>query len=94
MVIVIKVNGKVRICIDFRDLNRVILREYFLLKIIEDFIVEIDGVIVFMKFDVILGFWYICLDVDSCKLCIFNIFFGKYSFICFLFGIKLVLEVY
>lgn len=81
--IVRKVYSKVRICIDFSNLNREILRKYFLF--IDDIIVEIVGVILFFKFDVILGFWQICLDVYDSKLCIFNLFEGRKSFISFIF---------
>lgn len=53
------------IWINLRDLNIVILSEDFLFKFIEDVIVEI----------VFLGFWLICLDVVSSKLCIFIVIY-------------------
>lgn len=94
MVTVTKANGKVRICIDPRDLNRAILREHFPLKTIEDVIAEIDGATVFTKLDATSGFWQICLDADSSKLCTFNTPFGRYSFTRLPFGIKSASEVY
>lgn len=36
--VIVKLNGKLCICIDFKDFNKVICREYYLFKIIEDVI--------------------------------------------------------
>lgn len=72
MVTVTKANGKVRICIDPRELNKAILRKHFPLKTIEDVIAEIDGATVFTKLDATSRFWQIRLDTDSSKLCTFN----------------------
>lgn len=68
MVTVTKVNGKVRICIDPRDLDKAILREHFPFKTIEDVITEIEGATVFTKLDATSGFWQIRLDIASSKL--------------------------
>lgn len=62
MVVVFKVNGKLRICLDFKDFNRVIFREYYFFFIIEDIVICFYGVKVFIKLDVRSGFWYIVLD--------------------------------
>lgn len=50
MVIIIKF-FKIRICIDLRYLNMVIKCEYYLMKIIEEVVVEIFGVKVFFILD-------------------------------------------
>lgn len=57
MVIVIKLNGKIRICIDLRDLNKVICCEYYFFKIVEEVILQMLNVKIFIKLDVISGFW-------------------------------------
>lgn len=41
IVVVKKFSGKVRICLDFRELNKVILREYYFLKIVEEVVVSL-----------------------------------------------------
>jgi hypothetical protein len=51
MVTVTKANGKVRICIDPRDLKKAILRKHFPLKTIEDVVTEMEGPTVFTKLD-------------------------------------------
>ena len=94
MVTVLKRNGKLRICIDPRDLNKAIQREHYPLKTIEDVVQGIPEAKVFSKLDATSGFWQIALDSDSSKLCTFNTPFGRYSFTRLPFGIKSASEVY
>jgi hypothetical protein len=43
MVTVIKPNGRIRICIDPRDLNKAILREHYPLKTVEEVISQMPN---------------------------------------------------
>lgn len=61
---------------------------------IEDVVICLYGVKVFMKFDVRNGFWYIKLDDSLLYLIIFNMLFGCYWWKCMFFGIWLVLEIF
>ncbi|VDI40084.1 Hypothetical predicted protein [Mytilus galloprovincialis] len=56
MVTVIKPNGKIRICIDPRDLNKAILREHYPLKTVEEVISQMPNAKVFSKLDATSGF--------------------------------------
>ena len=94
MVTVLKPNGKLRICIDPKDLNKAILREHYPLKTIEDVLERIPEAKVFTKLDATSGFWQIGLDEESSKLCTFNSPFGRYRFTRLPFGIKSASEVY
>ena len=67
MVVVPKPNGKVRICIDPRDLNKAVLREHYPMKIL-----EIPEAKMFSKLDAVSGYWQIKLSPESQKLCTFN----------------------
>ena len=49
MVVVPKPNGKVRNCIDPRDLNKVVLKEHYPMKTIEDISLEIPEAKVFFE---------------------------------------------
>lgn len=49
-------NNKVRICIDFKDFNEVIKREFYFMKIVEEVLFFIFGVKVFLVFDVKFGY--------------------------------------
>lgn len=93
-VVVKKKNNKIRVCLDFSNFNCVVMCEYFFMQIVEDVISRMFYVKVFSVFDVNYGFWQVKLIKDSSKLVIFNMFFGRYSYICLLFGIVLVLEVF
>ncbi|CAC5380097.1 unnamed protein product [Mytilus coruscus] len=86
MVTVIKPNGKIRICIDPRDLNKAILREHYPLKTVEEVISQMPNANVFSKLDATSGFWHIQLEKPSSKLCTFNTPFGRYRFARLPFG--------
>ncbi|CAC5356578.1 unnamed protein product [Mytilus coruscus] len=94
MVTVIKPNGKIRICIDPRDLNKAILREHYPLKTVEEVISQMPNAKVFSKLDATSGFWHIQLDEPSSKLCTFNTPFGRYRFARLPFGINSVSKVF
>ncbi|CAC5380359.1 unnamed protein product [Mytilus coruscus] len=94
MVTVIKPNGKIRICIDPRDLNKAILREYYPLKTVEEVISQMPNAKVFSKLDATSGFWHIQLGEPSSKLCTFNTPFGRYRFARLPFGINSASEVF
>ena len=78
MVTIVKPNGKLRICIDPRDLNRAtcIRREHYPMKTIEEVTARIPNAKVFSVLDVSSGFWQVRLNDNSAKLCTFNTPFG------------------
>ena len=94
MVVVPKPNGKVRICIDPRDLNKAVLREHYPMKTIEDILLEIPEAKVFSKLDAVSGYWQIKLSQESQKFCTFNTPLGRYSFTRLPYGLKSAGEVY
>ena len=94
MVVVPKPNGKVRICIDPRDLNKAVLREHYPMKTIEDILLEIPEAKVFSKLDAVSGYWQIKLSQESQKFCTFNTPMGRYSFTRLPYRLKSAGEVY
>ena len=94
MVTVVKPNGKIRICIDPRDLNNAIQREHYHMKTIEEVVAEMPNAKVFSKLDATSGFWQLALDEASSKLTTFNTPFGRYRFLRAPFGIKSIPEMY
>ena len=77
MVAVPKRDGKLRICLDPRDLNRAIRRDHFQLPTIEDMATQLHGAKVFSVLDVRKGFWHVELDEESSLLTTFNTPFGR-----------------
>ncbi|XP_062578116.1 uncharacterized protein LOC134240013 [Saccostrea cucullata] len=63
-----KSNGKLRICLDKRDFNKAIKREFYQLPTIEEITTRLAGAKVFRKLDSNIGYWQIPLDSESQKL--------------------------
>ena len=84
MVVVRKKNSKVRICIDSRDLNEVILREHHLMNSIEDIATRLQDSAVYSVLDTNSGYFQIKLTEKSSELTTFNTPFGRYRYLHFL----------
>ena len=94
MVTVQKPNGKLRICIDPRDLNKATLREHYPLRTVEEVISQMPNAKIFSKLDATSGFWQLRLDEPSSKLCTFIIPYGRHRVVRLPFGIKSAPEVF
>ena len=81
LVVVEKPNGKVRLCLDPRDLNKAIQREQYLMKTVEEAADELSDAKVFSVLDATSGFWHIKLDEKSSELLTFNTPFGRYQYL-------------
>ncbi|GFS16676.1 polyprotein [Elysia marginata] len=75
-----KANGKLRICLDPKDLNKVIKRTHHKIPTLEEISHKFSGARYFSKLDAQHGYWAIHLDESSSKLTTFNSPFGRYSF--------------
>ena len=74
MVVVQKKDGSLRICIDPKDLNKVLKREHYQLPTIEEITARMPGARYFSTMDARSGYWQI--DEESSKLTTFNTPFG------------------
>ncbi|KAL4103818.1 hypothetical protein QTP88_019153 [Uroleucon formosanum] len=93
LVIVEKKNGSMRLCLDPRDLNENIIREYCVIPTLSDLSSKLKNARVFSVFDLKDGFWQIKLDLDSSKLCTFGSMFGTFCFNRLPFGINNAAEI-
>ena len=80
MVVIPKESGKVRICGDFTELNKNILRERFELPTVETTISKLNGAKFFSKLDANSGFYQIKLNDQSAKCTTFITPFGRYFY--------------
>ena len=85
---------KIRLCIDPRELNKAIEREFHPMKTVEEVVARIPNAHVFSTLDATSGFWQIPLDEESSMLTCFNTPFGRYKFNRLPFGISSAPEVY
>ena len=94
MVVVPKSDGRLRICLDPKDLNQAIQREHYPLPTIEEIATRLYGAKVFTVLDVRNGFWHVPLDEESSLLTTFNTPFGRYRWRRMPFGISSAPEVF
>ena len=80
--------GKLRICMDPRDLNRAIKREHYQMPTIEEIATRLSGARVFTVVDAKNGFWQVELDEETSRLTTFNTPFGRYRWKRMPFGIS------
>lgn len=88
MVIARKSNGRLRICLDPKDLNRVLRRSHYPMPTIEEVLPELSKAKVFSTFDVRNGFWHVPLDDGSSLLTTFNTPFGRFRWLRLPFGLS------
>ncbi|XP_062610719.1 uncharacterized protein K02A2.6-like [Saccostrea cucullata] len=84
----VKKPGKLRICIDPRDLNKAIKRPHYIMPTLEDILPNLANAKVFSVLDAKEGFWHIKLDESSSFLTTFWTPFGRYRWLRLPFGIS------
>ena len=88
MVVVPRKNGKVRICVDLKPLNRGVLREVHPLPKVDETLTRFSGAKIFSKLDANSGFWQIPLSPSSRLLTTFITPMGRYCFNKLPFGVS------
>lgn len=94
IVVVPKSNNEIRLCVDYTQLNKSVLRLYFPIEKVELKLAKIQKANVFAKIDCNKGFYQIKLDTESqlLKSCICP--FGRYIFKRLPFGIACAQEYF
>ena len=85
---------KVRLCLDPKDLNKMIRREHYYTRTIDEILPQLHGKKYFSIIDLKKGFWHVELDHDSSLLCTFNTPFGRYRFNRLPFGVRVSQDVF
>ena len=89
-----KSNGKLRICLDPRDLNASIKRTYHRAHTLEEITHKLAGACVFSKLDAKNGYWSIVLDEQSSLLTAFSAPGQRYKFNRLPFGINVSQDLF
>ena len=87
-------DGSLRLCLDPRDLKKVIKREHFQLPRFGDISTRLAGATHFTKLYAKKGYWQIPLNEESAKLTTMNTPFGRYKFLRLPAGIHSAEEVF
>ena len=88
MVLVRKKNGTIRLCIDYRALNAITIKDKFPLPNIDDVLTRLHGAKFFTSFDLISGFWQLALHEDSKALTAFSTDQGHFEYNVIPFGLS------
>ena len=89
-----KQNGRLRLCLDPKDLNAAIQREHHVTPTLEEILPKLTGATVFSIVDAKCGYWNVVLDKESSYLTTFNSPFGRYRFNRMPFGLKMSQDIF
>jgi hypothetical protein len=79
MAVVVKRDNSLRICLDPRELNKVVLREHYALPTADEIFSQMHGAKYFSFLDATQGFHHIQLSSESTGLTTFHTPFGRYK---------------
>ena len=88
IVLVAKKNKEMRLCIDYRNLNKITVRDNYPLPLIEDLIDRLKGKKYFSILDLKGGFHHVTVAEDSVQYTSFVTPLGQYEFIKMPFGLR------
>ncbi|UYV83387.1 K02A2.6-like [Cordylochernes scorpioides] len=91
--VIVRKDGKIRICLDPSDLNKILLRREFPLKRLEDIAVTLHKSKYFTKLDLKKSFWQLPVDEETQPYLTFSTPWGRYSFLRVPFGNKTAPEI-
>ena len=86
LVVTMKKNGDLRVCLDSQCLNKALEREHFRLPVLDDILPELSNAKLFTILDVKNAYWHVVLDDESSKLKTFSTLFWRYRWLRMPFG--------
>ena len=82
-----KNDGSLRLCIDYRELNKVTIRNQYPLPRIDDLFNQLQGARVFSKIDLRLGYHQLKIRSEDVPKTAFRTRYGHYEFLVMPFGL-------
>jgi len=87
MVIVRKKDGTIRVCIDYRELNKVTVKDVSLIPNIDELLEHLEGATIFSSLDLASGYYQVPMALDSRDKTAFSTPNGLYEFKVMPFGL-------
>jgi hypothetical protein len=88
VVFVMKKDGTLRLCIDFRQLNKVNITNKYPLPRIDDLINQLKGTIIFSKIELRSGYYKVRIEEEDIRKTTFRTRYIHYEFIVMPFGLS------
>lgn len=83
-----------RMCIDYRELNKLTLKNKYLLPRIDDLFDQLKGTSVFSKLDLKLGYYQLKIKEEDIPKIAFRTRYRQYEFVVMPFGLTYALAVF
>ena len=81
-----KPGGEIRFCVDYKRLNAIIKKNYYLIPFIEKSLAQFKGAKYFTKIDIRQAFYQIEMSKDSKELTTFLTRFGAFKYLIISFS--------
>lgn len=87
IVLVRKKNGEIRMCVDYREINKITVKDNFPVPLIDDHLDRLKDRMVFSKLDLKNGFFHVKMAESSIKFTSFVTPLGQYEYLRMPFGL-------